>query len=73
MILSSALAERAGEAGVSEGFRYKTQSHPDRLSPGRAQPQVRRDVVDSHGKLTLRHADRLHHIGVGGTHAEPPS
>jgi transposase InsO family protein len=31
--------------------------------------RVRRDTVDQFGKLTLRHAGRLHHIGVGRTHA----
>ena len=31
--------------------------------------RVRRDTVDTFGKLTLRHAGRLHHIGVGRTHA----
>jgi hypothetical protein len=29
-------------------------------------------VIDNHGKLTLRHAGRLHHIGVGRTHARTP-
>jgi hypothetical protein len=29
-------------------------------------------VVDSHGKLTLRHAGRLHHIGVGRAHTRTP-
>jgi transposase InsO family protein len=27
--------------------------------------RVRKDRVDRHGKLTLRHASRLHHIGIG--------
>jgi len=31
--------------------------------------RVRRDTVDQFGKLTLRHAGRLHHIGIGRTHA----
>lgn len=31
--------------------------------------RVRRDRVDQFGKLTLRHAGRLHHIGLGRTHA----
>ena len=31
--------------------------------------RVRRDRVDHFGSLTLRHAGRLHHIGVGRTHA----
>jgi hypothetical protein len=30
---------------------------------------VRRDRVDDTGSLTLRLAGRLHHIGVGRTHA----
>jgi hypothetical protein len=29
-------------------------------------------VVDTSGTLTLRHAGRLHHIGVGRTHARTP-
>ena len=28
--------------------------------------RVRIDRVDAHGKLTLRHSGRLHHIGTGG-------
>jgi transposase InsO family protein len=31
--------------------------------------RVRTDRIDQFGKLTLRHAGRLHHIGVGRTHA----
>ena len=31
--------------------------------------RVRRDRVDDTGSLTLRHARRLHHIGVGRSHA----
>jgi hypothetical protein len=31
---------------------------------------VRTDRIDQFGKLTLRHAGRLHHIGVGRTHAK---
>lgn len=34
--------------------------------------RVRVDRVDSSGKLTLRHDGRLHHIGVGRTHARTP-
>jgi hypothetical protein len=33
---------------------------------------VRRDTVDTGGTLTLRHNGRLHHIGVGRTHARTP-
>lgn len=31
--------------------------------------RVRRDRVDTDGKLTLRHGSRLHHIGIGRTWA----
>lgn len=31
--------------------------------------RVRTDRIDTYGKLTLRHAGRLHHIGIGRTHA----
>lgn len=30
--------------------------------------RVRRDRIDNHGKVTLRHRTRLHHIGVGHAH-----
>lgn len=30
--------------------------------------RVRRDIVDSRGKITLRHKSRLHHIGVSREH-----
>lgn len=34
--------------------------------------RVRKDKIDSHGKLTLRHNGRLHHIGVGRIHKGTP-
>jgi transposase InsO family protein len=34
--------------------------------------RVRHDVIDSEGKVTLRHGGRLFHIGVGRTHARTP-
>jgi Integrase core domain len=34
--------------------------------------RVRRDRIDSDGKLTLRLGGRLHHIGIGRTHARTP-
>jgi len=34
-----------------------------------AHDRVRTDRVDTDGKLTLRHAGRLYHIGIGRTHA----
>ena len=31
--------------------------------------RIRHDTVDQFGKLTLRHGSRLHHLGIGRTHA----
>jgi hypothetical protein len=31
--------------------------------------RIRSDTVDDCGKLTLRHASRLHHLGIGSAHA----
>lgn len=37
--------------------------------PLSAHYRVRHDIVDQFGKLTLRHAGQLHHLGVGRDHA----
>lgn len=42
----------AGPAGAPPGIHWR----------------VRSDTVDGCGKLTLRHAGRLHHIGIGAAH-----
>ncbi len=34
--------------------------------------RIRHDTVDQFGKLTLRHGSRLHHLGIGRTHAHTP-
>jgi transposase InsO family protein len=66
------------------GALYNTQrTHrppPRPPTPPQAQPindatahfRVRHDTVDQFGKLTLRHASRLHHLGIGITHAHTP-
>ena len=40
--------------------------------PLSAHYRVRHDIVDQFGKLTLRHAGQLHHLGVGRDHARKP-
>jgi transposase InsO family protein len=35
--------------------------------------RIRHDTVDQFGKLTLRHGSRLHHLGIGRTHAGTPA
>jgi transposase InsO family protein len=41
-------------------------------SSTRQHNRIRRDQIDSNGKLTLRHNGKLHHIGIGRTHARTP-
>jgi transposase InsO family protein len=63
------------------------RAHPQRLTPEQAylaRPKasptgqavdtfrIRHDTVDQFGKLTLRHGSRLHHLGIGRTHAHTP-
>jgi transposase InsO family protein len=44
---------------------------PD-TKPLSAHYRVRRDIIDQFGKLTLRRAGTLHHLGVGHDHARKP-
>jgi transposase InsO family protein len=53
-------------------YQARPKATPIGSTQAEPQPRVRRDVVDSHGKITLRHNGRLHHIGVGRTHARTP-
>jgi transposase InsO family protein len=51
------------------------QARPKATPTGRhsdTHHRVRRDRVDADGKVTLRHQGRLHHIGLGRTHARTP-
>jgi transposase InsO family protein len=53
-------------------YQARPKATPTGSTQAEPQARVRRDVVDSDGKLTLRHNGRLHHIGVGRTHARTP-
>ena len=44
-----------------------TDHHPDR-----PHYRVRTDHIDRHGKISLRRAGRMHHLGVGAAHARQP-
>ena len=52
--------------------RGAAQYAPTGTSNSQPQGRIRRDIIDAHGKITLRHKGRLHHIGVGRTHARTP-
>ena len=47
---------KTGPAGSNLGAHYR----------------IRRDTIDKTGCVTLRHASKLHHIGIGRTHAQTP-
>ncbi len=63
------LPHRATPAATYQNLPKATPStsrDADRLD------RIRRDRIDDSGVVTLRHAGRLHHIGVGRTHARTP-
>jgi transposase InsO family protein len=61
-----------GRRTPSAAYQARPKATPV-ASPGtEPQARVRRDIIDTDGKLTLRHNGRLHHIGVGRTHARTP-
>jgi transposase InsO family protein len=53
-------------------YQARPKATPPSTPDTQPQARVRRDIVDTDGKLSLRHAGRLHHIGVGRTHARTP-
>jgi len=53
-------------------YQARPKAVPQISTEAEPQPRVRRDVVDTSGKLSLRHNGQLHHIGVGRTHARTP-
>jgi transposase InsO family protein len=53
-------------------YQARPKAVPQVSTQAEPQPRVRHDVVDTSGKLSLRHNGRLHHIGVGRTHARTP-
>jgi transposase InsO family protein len=53
-------------------YQARPKAAPLASTQAEPQPRVRRDIIDTDGKLTLRYNGRLHHIGVGRTHARTP-
>jgi hypothetical protein len=71
-IYNTQRAHRAhpGHTTPEQAYLARLKAHP------RGQPsahfRIRHDTVDQFGKLTLRHGSRLHHLGIGITHAHTP-
>jgi transposase InsO family protein len=53
-------------------YQARPKATPPSTPNSEPQARVRRDIIDAHGKISLRHNGRLHHIGVGRTHARTP-
>jgi transposase InsO family protein len=60
------LPQRATPAGI---YHSLPKALPAGSRDADTHDRIRRDRVDTTGVVTLRHAGRLHHIGIGRTHA----
>lgn len=63
------LPHRATPATV---YQARPKATPGATRTGDTHDRVRTDRIDTDGKVTLRVNGRLHHIGVGRTHARTP-
>jgi transposase InsO family protein len=61
-----------GRRTPAAAYQARPKATPTGATQAEPQARVRHDVVDTSGTLTLRHNGRLHHIGVGRTHARTP-
>jgi transposase InsO family protein len=61
-----------GRRTPSAAYQARPKATPATSPSTEPQARVRRDIIDTDGKLTLRHNGRLHHIGIGRTHARTP-
>ncbi len=52
-----------------DAFNARTRAYPRLPAIAVNGYRLRRDKIDTDGKLTIRHAGRLHHIGMGRRHA----
>jgi len=55
-----------------QAYLARPKAAPTGIPLNDAHYRVRHDTVDTHGKLTLRHNSKLHHIGIGRRHAGKP-
>lgn len=59
----------AGNATPGDAYRATPKAGPSTRADA-AHYRIRRDRVDKLGNLTLRHAGKLHHLGVGARHKQ---
>jgi transposase InsO family protein len=58
--------------GRTPAAAYHALPKASPTEPAGSDYRLRHDKIDPTGKLTLRHAGRLHHIGISRTHAGDP-
>ena len=63
---------RAAPAHPAEAYTARPKATASGIPLIEGHYRVRHDKIDTDGKLTPRHASRLHHIGIGRRHAGTP-
>jgi transposase InsO family protein len=58
-----------GRATPAAAYQARPKASPSGTTTPPTHDRLRHDRVDATGVVTLRHAGRLHHIGLGRTHA----
>jgi transposase InsO family protein len=61
-----------GRATPAMAYQARPKATPAACRDHHTHDHVRRDRIDTNGKVTLRVNGRLHHIGIGRTHARTP-
>lgn len=61
-----------GRRTPQEAYDARPKASPSGIPLDDAHYRIRHDIVDANGKLTLRHASQLHHIGIGRRHRGRP-
>lgn len=59
-------------ATPATAYTARPKARPSTDRSADTHDRVRRDKIDDTGSVTLRHNGRLHHIGIGRTHARTP-
>jgi transposase InsO family protein len=59
-----------GRQTPAEAFKARIKARPTKpAAPATSQLRLRRDTVDLDGKLTIRYAGQIRHLGIGRQHA----
>jgi transposase InsO family protein len=61
-----------GQATPAAAYASRPKAAPTTGRDTDTHWRIRHDRVDTSGRVTLRHNGRLHHIGIGRTHARTP-